>query len=55
MKVIIELTPRVLKVLQAKAKKLKRSRKNYMELVLTAHAVTEKLDEIENKVINPSL
>jgi len=41
MKVVIELSPRALKSLQNKAKEVKRSRKNYMELVLTIHAATQ--------------
>ena len=38
MKVIIDLSPRALKLLKDKANEAKRSRKNYMELVLTIHA-----------------
>ncbi len=38
MKVVLDLSPRALTFLKSKAKKVKRSRKNYMELVLTVHA-----------------
>jgi len=43
MKVILELSPRALKFLQQKAKESGRSRKKYMELVLTIHAAMKEV------------
>jgi hypothetical protein len=53
MKVILDLSPRALKFLEQKAKEGGRSRKKYMELVLTIHAAvkdnTIKEEEIKLK------